>query len=110
MNNPSQEKSPIRLDLIPNDMLTPEDLVAFTGYEEPAKQKQVLSDNNIRFFVVRNNEVRTTWYHINNPIDLRQCSCQTPGYGRWHQTAGPKSDHFPSPDLESVDDKLQAFK
>lgn len=109
MKDPAQPRSFIRLDLVPNDLLTPEELVAFTGYDAPYKQIEVLTRNHIRFFTVRDCEVRTTWYHINNPIDLRSCSCQNPGSGRWQQTVGPKADEFPPPDSETLESKLQAF-
>lgn len=110
MNDTTQPKSPLRLDLVPNDLLTPEDLVAFTGYEEPNKQAEVLERNKIRFFRVRDRLIRTTWYHINNPIDLRGCGCN-PGTGRWQTTYGPKADTFPEKDdSPSLDQRLEAFK
>ena len=111
MQDSTQTKSPLRLDLVPNDLLTPEDLVAFTGYEDPHRQADVLERNQIRFFRVRDRLIRTTWYHINNPIDLRNCSCHNPGHGRWQSTHGPKADNFPEPDNEpSLDQRLEAFK
>ena len=111
MRNPSEGASPIRLDLVPRDLLTPEDLVAFTGYSSPTQQKEVLRRNKIHFYTVRDLEIRTTWYHINNPLDLR-CNCNgndSSGRGSWQRTYANKTDEMPEPDEQPLEERLKAF-
>lgn len=118
MQDPTQPKSSIRLDLVPNNLLTHEDLVALTGYTMPADQAKTLKANKIRFYLVRAKEVRTTWYLVNNPMDLRQCACKNAaanswGEGQFMQVHAPKVESMPPPDPikdQPLEDRLNAFK
>lgn len=105
-----QQRSPLRLDLVPNDLLTPEELFALTGYEESRYQAKTLSENNIFFLTVRKGEIRTTWYHVNNPIHLRvpHIAPTTSGIG-WNKSFKPRVDSVPGPHNTDLEDELSVY-
>ena len=109
MQSGEQPKSPLRLDLVPNDLLTPEELVTLTGYEKPFEQKKILRQNHIHFFEVRNGEIRTTWYFVNNPTDLMERFGVLNNRLRMHQTLHPKTDCIPEPNETSLEKQLDTY-
>ncbi|EPI2799267.1 DUF4224 domain-containing protein [Citrobacter koseri] len=48
--------------------LTDEELAEATGSPQKSLQKEVLTLNGIYFIERRDGSVKTTWYHINHPI------------------------------------------
>lgn len=106
----NHQRSPIRLDLVPNDLLTPEDMFTLTGYEDPRYQSKVLSENNIFHLKIRRNEIRTTWYHVNNPTHLRvpHLAPTDSGVG-WNKSFNPRVDSVPEPDATDLASTLDAY-
>ncbi|MCV6022090.1 DUF4224 domain-containing protein, partial [Escherichia coli] len=49
--------------------LTDEELAEATGSPQKSLQKEVLTQNGIFFIERRDGAVKTTWYHINHPIN-----------------------------------------
>ncbi|WP_318358013.1 DUF4224 domain-containing protein [Enterobacter sp.] len=48
--------------------LTDEELTEATGSPQKSLQKEVLTCNGIYFIERRDGSIKTTWYHINHPI------------------------------------------
>ena len=48
--------------------LTDEELTEATGSPQKSLQKEVLSLNGIFFIERRDGAIKTTWYHINHPL------------------------------------------
>ncbi|MGG5835407.1 DUF4224 domain-containing protein [Huaxiibacter chinensis] len=49
--------------------LTDEELTEATGSPQKSLQKEVLSTNGIYFIERRDGSIKTTWYHINHPVN-----------------------------------------
>lgn len=59
--------------------LTDEELTEATGSPQKSLQKEVLSLNGIFFIERRDGAIKTTWYHINHPLQrLFPPACDKP--------------------------------
>ncbi|EIQ2120087.1 DUF4224 domain-containing protein [Escherichia coli] len=51
-----------------NRFLTDEELIEATGSSQKSLQKEILTQNGIFFIERRDGSVKTSWFHINHPI------------------------------------------
>ena len=55
-----------------DNLLSTDEIKAITGYDQPAKQCQILAENGVFFVKDRNGFPQTTWYNFNHPSHLRR--------------------------------------
>ncbi|ARD61597.1 hypothetical protein Y71_17305 [Kosakonia radicincitans DSM 16656] len=48
-----------------NDLLTDAELIEFTGYQKPSKQREVLDRGGVSYIEDREGRPMVTWTHIN---------------------------------------------
>ncbi|SMG60203.1 DUF4224 domain-containing protein [Cedecea sp. NFIX57] len=48
-----------------NDLLTDAELIEFTGYQKPSKQREVLDRGGVSYIPDREGRPMVTWTHIN---------------------------------------------
>lgn len=48
-----------------NDLLTDEEMIEFTGYRKPSKQREVLNRGGVSYVPDREGRPMVTWTHIN---------------------------------------------
>ena len=53
-------------------LLSPDEIKAITGYDQPAKQCQTLEEHGVFFVKARNGFPHTTWFNFNHPSHLRR--------------------------------------
>ncbi len=53
------------------DLITHQDIISLTGYEQYAKQCEVLTNHGVFFIRDKNGCPHTTWYNFNHPTHLR---------------------------------------
>lgn len=106
------DNAELTLNLVPNDLLTNEDLVKLTGFEAPREQARILKENNIWYATVRNGAIRTTWYHVNNPIHLRPQYIAPIDHGiGWNKDYSPKEEpKVPQPHTKSLKTSITDLK
>ncbi|HIE9621858.1 TPA: DUF4224 domain-containing protein [Klebsiella quasipneumoniae subsp. quasipneumoniae] len=63
--------------------LTDEELTEATGSPQKSLQKEVLKQNGIFFIERRDGAIKTTWFHINHPV----------------QRILPPAGHMPTPGM-----------
>lgn len=48
-----------------NDLLTDAELIEFTGYQKPSKQREILDRGGVSYIPDREGRPMVTWTHIN---------------------------------------------
>ncbi|EDQ2624397.1 DUF4224 domain-containing protein [Salmonella enterica] len=68
-----------------NDLLTDAELIEFTGYQKPFKQREILDRGGVSYIPDREGRPMVTWTHINavlnGQITVQQATETKPDFG-----------------------------